>query len=141
MAGRVDLLIACMNGNRWAATSNPDAATTIPATAAALSPTAPDSNTRPHLESLFYSINNRISTGATAATVAVIIEHASGTTVPTTIATLNNLITGSQITSQGMSWLGIPGKRGAKINVRMNTVVGSLYQQITTAGWLEDTNG
>lgn len=134
MAERAELLLACMMGNRWASTSNPTSATTNPATAAAGSPAAIPATSRPHLETILYSING---ISATFSTVGVQVRGSGGTVM----ASVNHLVGGSTIANAALSYLGIPGKRGGTLTVSMNTVITSLTQSVSAAGWIEDTNG
>lgn len=135
MSKRADLLLACMMGNRWLSTSAPAAGTT----AVASSPVAPGANSRPHLETIWASIHNRVGAGAINFTVGIEVRHAS--IAGTLIASLSQLVPFSSTAQVSLSSMGIAGKRGSRLSVSMNTVIASVTQTVNAAGWMEDTNG
>ena len=129
MSKRADGLIANMLGNRWHSTM-----TTVGASCSASSPAAPDSQTRPHLETIWYSIKN-INTGNH--TVAIQVRHAGGTV----LANVDHFLGSSVIGNFNVQSAMFSGKRGGTLTVAMNTALASVTYSINAAGWLEDVNG
>ena len=91
---------------------------------------------RHNLETLIYSIKNQTGAGAALATVTVSVRHA--TAAGTVIASFDHLIAPSSTANVAMTELCIQGKRGKAIRVTMDTVVASLTQKVSIAGWIED---
>ena len=135
MANRADLLNQCFFGNRWVATHSPASGTTI----VVQSPAATDGTSRPHLETLWYSIRNQTGAGSLQATVTVQVRIAS--IAGTVIASNEHLLAPSTSANVQLVGMGVPGKRGKSLFIGMNTVVASLTQSVSAAGWVEDTNG
>jgi hypothetical protein len=132
MSKRSDLLVACMLGNRWRATSAPAAGSTCVAT----SP-IPGAQSKVHLESIWYSIKNLAAAGVTY-TVQVQVRGASNTV----LASVDHLVGVSASANVNISNLGFANpKLGTSLNVFMNTVFASVTQAVNVAGWVEDTNG
>ena len=117
--------------NRWVSTHSPAAAATVSAGVSIAG-----GQIRPHLETLIYTIHNRgVSTGiAATVTVNVRVQSVAGTVV----AAIPHFVASSTFASVQMENLGIPGKRGRGLDISMNTVVASLVQNVTAAGWFED---
>ena len=133
MSKRSDLLLACMLGNRWRATSAPSAGTTCIATA----PT-PGVNSRVHLETMWYSIKNNAGAGGVSFTVQIQVRGASNTV----LASVDHLLAGSTSANVNISNFAFANpKLGTGLNVFMNTVLASVTQAVNIAGWIEDTNG
>lgn len=131
MSKRSDLLVACMLGNRWRATSAPASGTTCVASA----PTPSDANSRVHLETLWYSIDN-LNTGNI--TVQVQVRGA----LNTVLASVQHFLQGSVAANVNISNLALANpKKGTSLNVFMNTVLASVVQSVNATGWIEDTNG
>ena len=135
MSKRSELLLACMLGNRWTATQN-----TVGATMSAASPSiATTPLSRPHLETLWYSIRNFVGAGAANATVQIQVRHASE--AGTVIASVDHLVSPSSTAQVAFADMKIAGKRGGRIFVTASTFVASLTTAVSMAGWVEDTNG
>lgn len=131
MSKRSDLLVACMLGNRWRATSAPASGTTCVATA----PTPQDSGSRVHLETIWYSIDN-LNTGNI--TVQVQVRGS----LNTVLASVQHFLQGSVAANVNISNLALANpKKGTSLNVYMNTVLASVTQSVNATGWIEDTNG
>lgn len=137
MANRADLLNACFFGNRWVATHQPAAGTTVIAQSPLGSVIGPQS--RPHLETLWYSIKNMVGAGAIIHTVQVTVRNVS--VAGTIICATDHLVAPSTSANVQLVGMGVPGKRGGSFFISMNTVVASVTQSISAAGWIEDTNG
>ena len=117
--------------NRWVATSAPAAGTTC---VASVAPQGPQS--RIHLETLLYTIDNRgVSTGLKQ---TVTVNVRVGSIAGTVIAAIPLTVYSSTVQNVGLTNLGIPGERGVGLNVSMNTVIASLVQAVNIAGWRED---
>lgn len=130
MSRRSDLLVACMYGNRWNKTSAPASGTTCVAT----SP-IPGAQSRVHLETLWYSINN-LNTGNFTVSVQV---RGAGNTV---LASVQHFLAATSAANVNISNLSFANpKLGTSLNVFMNTVLASVAQAVNIAGWIEDTNG
>lgn len=134
MSKRSDLLVACLLGNRWRAST-----TAAGATATAVSPTPSDSQSKPHLETLFYSIRNFSGAGGVAHTTTIQVR--AGSETGTVMAAIDHLVPASTVVNVAATEMGIPGKRGQKIVVMNSTVVASVQVAVNAAGWIEDTNG
>ena len=93
-------------------------------------------NARQNLETLIYSISNRVGAGGAAATVTVSVRHA--TPAGTVMASMDHLIGASSVVNVAMTNLMFQGKRGKAIRVTMDTVVASLGQKVSISGWTED---
>ena len=129
MSKQSELLVACMLGNRWRATSAPAAA----ATCVAVSPTPQDARSRVHLENLSYSITN----GGGNITVGVQVRGAGNTVY----STLNQVLQNTSYHVVSIAGMGFPHpKKGTPLNVFMNTVLASVVQTVNIAGWIDDTN-
>jgi hypothetical protein len=130
-------LINDMLGKRWSDTDAPNAGTAVSVSSntnlgeAAISGTA-----RQNLETLIYSIKNQVGAGAALATVTVSVRHA--TQAGTVVASFDHLIPASTTANVAMTSLGIQGKWGKALRVTMDTVVASLTQKVSIAGWTED---
>lgn len=132
MSKRSDLLVACMLGNRWRATSAPSAGTTCVANI----PTAGlQATQRVHLENLFYSIRN----GGGNVTVQVQVRGANGNTVYATMDHILQATSSIAVSVAGMAFAN--PKLGVGLNVFMTTVLASVVQAVNISGWIEDTNG
>lgn len=129
MSKRSDGLVANMLGNRWRATTVVNGAS-----AAVTCPAAPDSQSRPHLETIWYSIKN-INTGNH--TVALQVRHAGGTLVANVDHFLGSSVIGNFNVQNAM----YAGKRGGTLTVAMNTALASVTYSVNAAGWFEDVNG
>jgi hypothetical protein len=134
MSKRSDLLVACMLGNRWNATSAPSAGTTCVAN----SPTPQGARSRVHLESLWTTIkNDSVSTGLFF-TTQIQVRGASNTV----LWSVDQLVQSSTMAQTNQSNLAFANpKLGKSLNVFMNTVIGSVTCSINMAGWIEDTDG
>lgn len=131
MSKRSDLLIAGLLGNRWRQTSAPTSGTTCVAS----SPTPLDSNSRIHLETLWYSIDNLNTANIT---VQVQVRGAANTV----LASVQHFLGASSAANVAMSDFAFANpKRGTSLNVFMNTVLASVTQSLNINGWIEDTNG
>lgn len=135
MGKRSDLLDACFFGNRWAATHQPAAGTTV----VVQSPVATDATSRHHLELLTYSIKNMVGAGAAIATVTATVRNAS--IAGTVLWSTDHLVAPSTSANVQIACMGFPGKRGSRFFISMSTVVASVIQSMSAAGWIEDTNG
>jgi hypothetical protein len=117
--------------DRWVANDAPAGGSAAAATApAGLLPTQ-----RPELETLWYSIWNSNA----CATVQVQVRYASA--AGTLIAAVDHQVLTSTSATASLPGLGIPGKRGVKFWVGMNTAVASLTTKVNIAGWSADENG
>lgn len=134
MSKRSDLLVACMLGNRWRAASG----STVAAVVSVVSP-AVDSQSRPHLETLWYSFRNFGGAGGATTTVQLQVRNASVT--GTVLASVDHLVLASTAANVSFANMQLPGKRGSKIVVTTDTVLGSVSASINAVGWIEDTNG
>ena len=133
MSKRADLLVACMLGNRWRASSAPSAGTT----AQASSPTPQDANSRVHLESLWYSIVN-LTGAAILCTMQAQIRGANATV----LASINHLQASSLSANVAVTNIAFANpKKGTLLSVQFNTAPASVTASINLAGWIEDTNG
>lgn len=135
MSKRSDLLVACMLGNRWRLTTG----STVAAIVSAVSPTAPDAQSRPHLETLWYSIRNFVGAGAANTTVQMQIRNAS--VAGTVLASVDHLVGFSTTTNVAIANMQLAGKRGSKFYITTDTAVASVAATINACGWFEDTNG
>lgn len=124
-------LINKMLGNRWQASHAPAAGSTVVANVA-----APDPQARHHLEMLWYSIRNFVGAGGAAATVQVAVRAAS--IAGTILAQVDHLIDASSTVNVIATNMGIAAPRGTSLHVTMSTVVGSLTQSVSIAGWTEE---
>lgn len=130
MSKRSDLLVACMLGNRWSTKSLPASGATAVATSPGCGP-----QSRVHLESIWYSINN-LNTGNLTVGVQV---RGAGATV---FAQVNHFLQGSTSANVNMSEYAFPHpKLGTALNVYVNTVLASVTAAVNLTGWVEDTNG
>ena len=130
-------LINDMLSKRWGDHDAPSAGTAISLSSNThLAEAAPSPNARYHLETLIYSIRNMWGAGALQATVTVSVRH--GTAAGTVIAAWNHLVAPSTSANVCMANLGIASKRGIGLRVTMDTVVASLVQTASIAGWTED---
>src|SRR5688572_5604528 len=121
-------LLNDMLGKRWTDTDSPNSGTAVSISSNThLGEAAPNPDSRYHLETLIYSINNRTGAGATPATVTVHVRHA--TVAGTVIAAIDHLVGASAVVNVSMTNLGIPSKKGKAIRVTMDTVVASLTQK------------
>lgn len=133
MSKRSDLVVACLLGNRWRATSAPAAGTTCVATA----PTPTSATQRVHLETLWYSVKNLAGAGVTY-TVQVQVRGAANTV----LASVDHLVGISQTANVAITNFAFANpKLGTGLNVFMNTVLTSVTQSLNISGWIEDTNG
>jgi hypothetical protein len=121
-----------MLGNRWRVTHAPAAGSTVVAHIT----NPPSLNERRHLETLWFSIHNRTGSGAAAATVTVSVRNASP--AGTVIASVDHLVPASSTANVAMTNMGLFAKRGAGMAVTMDTVVASLTQKVSMAGWTEE---
>lgn len=120
--------------NRWSATSAPAAGTTC---VAEVSPIGAES--RPHLETLLYVIDNRgVGAGGAAGRQTVTVNVRLGSITGTVIASIPLTTYSSTVTNVAATNLGIPGERGRGLSVSMNTVIASLVEAVSIAGWHED---
>lgn len=131
MSKRSDLLVACMLGNRWRASN-----VTTGASCSASSPgIATEPNSRVHLESIWYSIDN-LNTGNF--TVSVEVRGASNTV----LASVQHFLQGTSTANANISNFAFANpKKGTGLKVAMNTALASVAMAINIAGWIEDTNG
>lgn len=130
MSKRSDLLVACMLGNRWRSSN-----VTTGASCAASSPTPQDANSRVHLETLWYSIDN-LNTGNF--TVGVEVRGASNTV----LASVQHFLQATSTANVNISNMAFANpKRGTSLKVAMNTALASVALAVNIAGWIEDTNG
>lgn len=127
-------LLNDMLSKRWTDHDTPNAGTAVSIQSDTLS--AMTENARHHLETLIYSIRNFVGSGGAAATVTVSVRHA--TAAGTVVAAWNHLIAASSAANVAMTGLGIPSKKGKPLRVTMDTVVASLTQTVSIAGWVED---
>ena len=125
-------LINALLADRWSANSAPAAGATLAASVSA--PQEPEA--RLHLETLIYSIRNMMGAGALNTTITVSVRHA--TPAGTVIASFDHLTAPSTSTNVSMTRLGFAGKRGKGIHVTMDTVVASVKQSVSMAGWKEE---
>jgi hypothetical protein len=117
--------------NRWSATSTPAAGTTCVASVA-----PHGAQSRIHLETLLFTIDNRgVSTGLKQ---TVTVNVRLGSIAGTVLAAVPLTVYSSVVQNVAMTNLGIPGERGIGLNVSMNTVIASLVQAVNIAGWYED---
>lgn len=117
--------------NRWSATSAPAAGTTCVAEISSREP-----QKRPHLETLIYTVHNRMGAGAAAQTCTVNVRL--GSIAGTVVASFDQLTAPSSTANVVMANIGIQGERGVGLSVSMTTVVASVTQKINIAGWWED---
>lgn len=129
MSIRSDLLIACIMGNRWRASSTPAAGTTV----SAQSPIPSNYDSRVHLETIWYSINN-----LSAAGVTVSVQVKSASQAGTVLASIAHYVPTLGSANAALPQYQFVGKRGLGLVVTMDTVVASVVQAINTAGWIED---
>jgi hypothetical protein len=122
---------------RWSDTDSPAAAAAVSVSSntnlgeAVLHP-----NARQHLETMIYWIHNRVGAGNIPATVTVSVRHA--TIAGTVMASMEHIVAPSSTTNVSMANLMLQGKRGKAIRVTMDTVIASLRQGVSIAGWTED---
>ena len=130
-------LINDMLSKRWSDTDAPNAGTAVSISSNThLAEGTPSPNSRHHLETLIYSIRNMMGAGALNATVTVSVRH--GIVAGTVVAAWNHLIAPSTSANVAMSNLGFASKRGIGLRVTMDTVIASLAQTVSIAGWTED---
>lgn len=134
MSKRSDLVVACMLGNRWK-----NSTVVAGATVSCASPAPTDGQSRPHLETLWYSIKNFVGAGGAAATVAVQVRSSSEN--GTLFASVEHLVPASTTANVSISNMQIAGKRGARLMVTTSTFIASLTASVNAMGWIEDTNG
>lgn len=128
---KADQLLANMLGERWKVTHAPAAGTTILAHVTS----TPSLSQRRHLDTLWYSIRNYVGAGGALATVTVSVRNASP--AGTVIASVDHIVPISSTATVCMTNLGLFAKPGAGLAVTMDTVVASLTQKVTMAGWTE----
>jgi hypothetical protein len=128
-------LINDMLCSRWNDTDAPSSGTAV-----SVSSQIGDAQIAPlqrhNLETLIYSIKNQVGAGGVVATVTVSVRHA--TPAGTVMASFDHLIPASTVVNVSMSNLMLQGKRGKAIRVTMDTVVASLTQKVSIAGWVDD---
>ncbi len=135
MSKRSDLLVACMLGNRWRATTG----STAGAVVALSTPLAPDSQSRPHLETLWYSFRNFLGAGGINSTVQLQVRNAS--VAGTVFASVDHLLGASASANVAIANMQLAGKRGSRFFIATDTGVGSVTASVNAFGWFEDTNG
>jgi hypothetical protein len=124
----------CFFRDRWSATHAPAAGATV----IAASPT-PVGQARQNCEFIWYSIFNQgVGTGI-GFTVTVQIRSAS--IAGTVLASVDHYVASTTAVQVSTGGMGIPGKRGQAIIATMSTVIASLSQKVSIAGWTEDDNG
>jgi len=128
-------LINDLLAKRWNDTDSPTAGTAVSVTSQVNDVGIPTQQ-RHNLETLSFWIWNRTGAGGVAATVTVNVRH--GTIAGTVMASYQQLVAASSVTNVSMTNLMLQGKRGKAIRVTMDTVVASLTQSVTAAGWYED---
>jgi len=120
---------------RWNDTDSPSAGTAV-SVSSGVGDAPVGTQQRHNLETLSYWIWNRTGAGGVAATVSVQVRHA--TPAGTVIASFQHLVGASTVASATFTNLMLQGKRGKAIRVTMDTVVASLTQSVSAAGWIED---
>lgn len=135
MSRRSDLVVASMLGNRWRSTSG----STVGAIVSVVSPANTDTQSRHHLETLWYSIRNFVGAGAINATVQVQVRNSSA--AGTVLASVDHIVPFSTTANVAFANMQLAGKRGGRIYVTMDTAVASVTASINAFGWIEDTNG
>jgi hypothetical protein len=120
-----------MLGNRWAASS-----VAAGVSVSASSGLPKDNQTRPHLETIWYSIRNLAGAGVNH-TVSAQVRHAGGTVV----MSVEHFLAASTVANVNLQAVGVAGKRGGSLTVAMNTAVASVTYAVNAAGWFEDVNG
>lgn len=126
-----------MLSKRWYDTDAPNSGTAVSVSSNTNLGEVPlPANARQNLETLIYSIRNYVGSGAAPATVTVSVRHA--TAAGTVMASFDHLIGASSVVNVSMTQCGWQGKRGKAIRVTMDTVVASLTQKVSIAGWTED---
>jgi alkaline phosphatase len=120
---------------RWNDTDAPSSGTAV-SVSSQLNDTPIGTQQRHNLETLIYSIRNFVGAGGAVATVTVSVRHA--TPAGTVMASFDHLIAASSVVNVSMTEMGFQGKRGKAIRVTMDTVVASLTQKVSIAGWIED---
>jgi len=134
MTKRSDLLVACMMGTRWQKTQ-----TTVGALVAITSPTPIDSQSKVHLETIWYSFRNFAGAGGANSTVGLEVRQAS--VAGTLVAHVDHLLaasTAQNVQALGLNYVGKPGK---PLFIGTDTAVGSVTASVNASGWIEDTNG
>ena len=132
MSKKADGLIAQMLGNRWHSSM-----VTTAASCSAASPSVGDSQSRPHLELIWYSIKNQSTGAALQASVSLQVRGAGGTV----FMNVDHVLASSTVANVNIQNAMIAGKRGGTLTVAMNTAQGSVTYSINAAGWIEDDNG
>jgi uncharacterized membrane protein (DUF441 family) len=97
----------------------------------------PDSQSRAHLETIWYSIKNWSTGAALQASVSVQVRGTAGTV----FMNVDHVLNSSTVTNVNVQNAMVAGKRGGILTVAMNTAQGSVSYAINAAGWIEDDNG